>query len=81
MKILFYLLLAIILLFGISFALLNASIVNFHYYFGTRQLPLSLLLGLSFSLGILIGWLLNFSQWLRAKRTIFSLKSRGIHDK
>lgn len=76
MRILFYILLVLIALFGISFAALNAESVTFHYYVGTKQLPLSFLLASCFSVGVLLGWLLSLSMLLRAKRKIFALKTK-----
>ncbi len=44
----------IIVLFSLSFAILNASPVAIHYYLGTTETPLSLLLVYAFGLGILL---------------------------
>jgi len=74
MRIFFYILLFIIVLFGISFAALNAESVTFHYYIDTKKLPLSFLLVFFFTLGALLGWLLSLGMFLRAKRKIFALK-------
>jgi putative membrane protein len=76
MRIFFYALLALIVLFGISFAALNAESVTLHYYMGTLQLPLSFLLAFCLTLGIVLGCLLSLSLFLRAKREIFELKAK-----
>lgn len=76
MRILFYILLILILVFGISFAALNAGSVTFHYYVGTAQLPLSFLLAFCFTLGVLAGWLLSLGMFFRAKRKNFQLKAK-----
>ena len=44
MRYISYLILLIIILIGISFAVLNSESVTFHYYGGARGLPLSVLL-------------------------------------
>lgn len=74
MRIFFYLLIGLVILLGISFAILNASLVTFHYYLGTMQIPLSLLLGFSLAIGVFLGWLLGMKMFFRAKRENFSLK-------
>lgn len=74
MQIFFYILLAITVLLGITFAALNAEPVILHYYMGAKQLPLSFLLVFSLVFGALLGWLLSLMMFLRAKREIFTLK-------
>jgi lipopolysaccharide assembly protein A len=79
MRIFFYVLLILIVLFGVSFAALNAEYVTFHYYIGVKRLPLSFLLAFSLTVGVLLGWLLSFSMFLHAKRKIFTLKNKLKH--
>lgn len=79
MRILFYILLILIVLFGISFAALNAESVTFHYYVGTKQLPLSFLLAFCLTLGVVLGWFLSLGMFLRAKREIFELRAKLKH--
>lgn len=67
MRIFTFILLLIILFFGISFAILNAKVVELNYYFGTVQLPLSLLLGITLIVGAVVGWLVGFVMILKAK--------------
>ncbi len=69
MRIFTFILLLIILFFGISFAILNAKLVVMDYYFGMAQLPLSLLLGITLILGAIIGWLVGLVMLLKAKKT------------
>lgn len=76
MRIISLILLILLVLLGITFAILNAEVVNIHYYFGRSQMPLSLLLVLTFSLGMLIGLLVSSVFYFRAKRELFRLKSR-----
>ena len=55
MKLFSYIIILLILIFGISFAVLNADPVTVNYYIGKEQLPLSLLLSLAFGAGLFIG--------------------------
>ena len=80
MRIFFYILLIIVVLLGITFAALNAESVTLHYYFGTRQIPLSFLLVFSLVFGILLGWLLHLAMLFRLKREIFALKKKLKHN-
>lgn len=68
MKILGLLASLLVLLLGISFAVLNASPVSFHYYFGDVTLPLSLLLVITLIIGVCLGLLASFGMYLRAKK-------------
>lgn len=62
------------MLFGITFAALNANPVMFNYYFNTKQISLALLLVASLGAGILLG--LIFMLF-----TLFKLKKRNYHLK
>lgn len=53
-----YIGLIIILIIGVSFAILNASFVTVDYYIGQESLPLSVVIFGSFVLGFLVGLLL-----------------------
>lgn len=75
MRIIFYVALMILIIFGVTFAALNAELVPFHYYIGKAHLPLSFLLGFSFTLGVLLGWFLTLSMVFRVKRKNFELRS------
>lgn len=74
MRILFYILITLTILFGITFAVLNATPVTFHYYLGTKELPLSFLVALSFTVGAILGWICSITSLLRTKREVFQLK-------
>ena len=74
MRIFFYFLITLVVLFGIIFAALNATPVMLHYYVGTKEFPLSFLLAFSFTMGVILGWLSSLTMVLRAKRKIFQLK-------
>ena len=60
----FYILL---ILFGISFAALNASTVPINFYFKTLNPPISVLILMTFGVGILLGFSLFFYRYWRLK--------------
>lgn len=64
MKIIFYLILIII---GVSFAVLNAETVQVHFYVTSITLPVSLLMTFALGIGILIGSLLFIGKYWRIK--------------
>lgn len=72
MKRFFYLLLAIIVLFlGLSFAYKNATIVNLNYYLGVHWAsPLSFMLLVAFSLGVLFGFFASLGMVIRLQRQL-----------
>lgn len=76
MRIIGYLFLLIIVLFGMTFATLNSESVTINYYFGQTTLPLSLLLVLAFALGCLIGMLVGIWLLIKAKLLNYRLKQR-----
>ena len=76
MRVLSYLVLLIIMLVGLTFASLNAKIVTFNYYLDTKEIALSLLLVFAFGSGIILGLLVAFFPWLKAKRDVSRIKSR-----
>ena len=80
MKILGLLASLFVLLLGISFAVLNASPVSFHYYFGDVVLPLSLLLVMALIIGVCLGLLTSFGMYLRVKRQQRALKKAKKHS-
>jgi lipopolysaccharide assembly protein A len=71
-----YILILIIILFGLTFATLNSTSVTVDYYFSQSSLPLSLILVIAFALGCLLGILAGFFFILRAKMTNYRLKQR-----
>ena len=76
MRILNYLLIFLLVLFGISFACLNAELVKINLYIGTFSMPLSLLLILILGLGLILGMLIMLFKFIRLKRENSKLKSR-----
>lgn len=74
LKLIRYVLILLIVLMGISFALLNATSVELNYYLGNVTWPLSLLLVLAFGFGILFGLLGTIGFYIKQKRHMFQLK-------
>lgn len=67
MRIVRYILIVLLLLFALSFALLNAGNVELNYYLGTVKIALSLLLVLTFAIGCVVGFLISMSWYLKAR--------------
>ena len=76
MRIITYLLILIIMLLGVTFAVLNSAAVTINYYLGQKTLPLSLLLVSIFGIGCLVG--LTVGGWLvmKIKLRNYNLKQR-----
>ena len=75
MRIISYIFLLLIVLFGITFAALNAESVTINYYFDQATIPLSLLLVIIFALGCLIGMLTSLFLLIKIKINNYRLKS------
>lgn len=67
-RILGLLFLLLILVIGLTFAVLNATPVTLNYYFGSREAPLSLVLVLALIAGAILGVLASSGLMLRLKR-------------
>ena len=94
MKIITYIVVLCIMLLGITFAMLNAELVNINYYFGISHLPLSLLLLLVLVIGTIFGVVATLFKLLRSKskirrlakklrlsqKEVASLRAAPIHD-
>lgn len=63
----FFVILLVVVL-GASLATLNADVVRFNYYFGTIELPLSLILVASLGVGALFGMLSGITLSLDQRR-------------
>lgn len=55
------------MLIGAAFAVMNSSMVNLNYYFGSQMLPLSVILVGAIVLGALLGVLASFTGSLRLR--------------
>lgn len=65
MRIISFIVLILVILIGITFAVLNPGTVTINYYMGQQVMPLSLLLAIDFVFGSLIGLLVG--AWLLLK--------------
>lgn len=63
-----------VILFGVIFAMLNAESVQLNYYFGAKQLPLSLIIVLSMLVGAILGVLASIRLILKSRREISRLR-------
>ncbi len=79
MKIVTYIIVVCIILLGITFAILNAELVNLNYYFGIRHLPLSLLLLAALIIGTIFGMFASMLRLLRSKNEIRRL-TKKLHS-
>lgn len=70
MRLLSGLLFTVVLVFGISFSVLNSAPAVIHYYVGTKEMPLSLLILIILILGIVIGLLAALPTVLKLKMDI-----------
>ena len=76
MRIFTSILLLLLILVGITFAILNAEPVSLHFYFGQSQLPLSLLLVLALTVGWIIGMIICGIFYVKLKGENYRIKSR-----
>lgn len=67
----FYLILIVI---GVSFAALNATSVKVNFYFLTMHLPVSVLMTLMLGIGIIFGFLMLLSRYMRLQAEHRKLK-------
>lgn len=74
MRSFYFLTLLCVIVFGSTFAALNADPVAINYYFGRNVLPLSLLMVLTLSLGGLLGVCASLGMVLKIKFENRSLK-------
>ncbi len=77
-RLLGFLLLICLVVLGLSFAVLNAEPVSLNYYFGYRDIPLSMIVVLSLAAGALIGVLVSLGMILRLKQQAGRLR-RKLH--
>ena len=68
--------LIVLIVFGLSFAVLNARPVSLNYYFGYRDIPLSMVVVLSLALGAVIGILVSIGMILRLKQQVGGLRRK-----
>ncbi len=66
--------LLVVLVIGIYFGLLNAEPVTINYYFGSYEMPLSLVMVISVLLGALLGAIASIGIVFRMRKRINRLK-------
>lgn len=71
--IILYLLLIII---GITFAILNAGSVQINFYITKWTMPISVLMTIMFGIGLVIGFLLFINKYLRLRIESLRLKNQ-----
>lgn len=76
MRLFKYLCLAIIVIFGFTFAILNPAMTPLNYYIGVVQLPLSLLLALVLLLGVALGVLAMMVKYLGLRRELMQWRAQ-----
>jgi len=76
MRIVSYILIILIIILGLTFAVLNAGTVALNYYFGVVHISLSLLLVMALGLGVLLGLLASLAPIFRLKRKNSKLSHR-----
>ena len=64
----------LIVIFGILFAVLNADSVQLHYYLGTVELPLSLILVFAMIFGAILGVLASLNIIIGLRRRFSKLR-------
>jgi len=69
--------LLLIMMLGAAIAVLNADVVILNYYFGSQELPLSVVLVGAMALGALLGVLAGLGGMFRLKRENAELKRKA----
>ena len=75
-RLLGFLFLVVLVVLGLSFAVLNAQSVSLNYYFGYRDIPLSMVVVLSLAVGAVIGVLVSAGLILRMKAQTRQLRRK-----
>jgi len=75
-RLLGFLFLVVLVVLGLSFAVLNAQSVSLNYYFGYREIPLSMIVVLSLAAGAVIGVLVSAGLILRMKAQTRQLRRK-----
>jgi lipopolysaccharide assembly protein A len=76
MKYVGYIILIVLILLGITFAVLNSDTVALHYYAGRIEMPLSLCMAMSVAIGILLGILVMLPRLFRLRVRARKLRKR-----
>jgi putative membrane protein len=73
-RIVYLFLFLVLVIFGIVFAVLNAEPVQLNYYFGSKDVALSLILVLAMIVGALLGVLASASMIISNRREVVKLR-------
>ena len=71
-----FLMMVILVVIGLSFAVLNSEPVMLNYYFGSREIPLSLIVVGSLATGALFGVLASLGVIIRLKSQTSGLRKK-----
>ena len=73
-RILYLFIFLVLVIFGIVFAVLNAEPVNLNYYFGSKEVALSLILVLAMIAGAILGVIASASMIFSNRREVMKLR-------
>lgn len=73
-RIVYLFLFLLLVIFGIVFAVLNADPVQLNYYYGSKEVALSLILVLAMIVGALLGVLASASMIISNRREVVKLR-------
>ena len=74
MRLITYIISILLIIVGITFAILNATVTKINFYFTEVNWNLSLILVITFAMGVVLGMLWGMIWYLRAKRELHHLK-------
>ena len=73
-RIVYLIIFLILVVFGIVFAVLNAEPVKLNYYFGSKEVALSLVLVLAMIVGAILGVIASASMIISNRREVVKLR-------
>lgn len=73
-KMVYLFLFLVLVIFGIVFAVLNAEPIRLNYYFGSKEVALSLVLVLAMIVGALLGIIASTSMIISNRREVVKLR-------
>ena len=73
-KILYGIAVVLLVMIGITFAILNAEQVQLNYYFGSKQIPLSFAIILSIFIGAILGVFASIGLILKSRKELSRLR-------
>ena len=77
MRLIRLILFLLVMLVGAVLAVMNADLVNLNYYFGSRELPLSVLLVGAVFVGAVLGMVAGLGGMMRVKRENANLRQQA----